>query len=102
MMETNTLKSLAPPRDDGRHLSNPLNNFNFIKEIGGGAYGKVELVEKNGLSFALKIIQKKQLEKEEKVYQALVEKELLKKMNHPGVVTLFSSFQDKRNVYFVL
>ena len=60
-MEMNKLKSSAPRRDDGRHLSNPLNSFKLIKEIGAGAYGTVELVEKDGLSFALKIIQKKQL-----------------------------------------
>ena len=57
----NKLKTSAPLKHDAHHRINPLNSFKLIKEIGAGAYGTVELVEKDGLSFALKIIQKKQL-----------------------------------------
>ena len=40
--------------------------------------------------------------KEEKEYQVLAEKEILCKLNHPGIVKLFFAFHDKSKLYFVL
>ena len=51
--------------------------------------------------YAMKQIQKKKLEREEKEYQAMVEKELLSAMKHPGINKLKYTFQDKANLYFV-
>lgn len=81
---------------------NLLGNFIIKKTLGEGSYGTVELVENDGQLLAMKVIQKKKLEKEEKQYQALIEKELLKRMDHPGIVKLHSCFQDKKNLYFGL
>ena len=38
-------------------------DYHRKKILGSGAYGRVELVEKDGIQYALKIIDKKQLEK---------------------------------------
>lgn len=67
-----------------------------------GAYGKVELVERKGIKYALKIIEKRILAKEDKEYQAFIERELLRKMNHPGIVALKTCFQDRQHLYFCL
>ena len=55
----------------------------------------------DGRSFAMKQIQKRKLAREEKEYQAMVEKELLTCMQHPGVVHLRYTFQDKSSLYFI-
>ena len=49
----------------------------------------------------MKQIQKRKLAREEKEYQAMVEKELLTCMQHPGVVHLRYTFQDKSSLYFI-
>lgn len=79
-------------------------DFTVRHRLGKGAYGDVFLVVKNSdrKVYAMKQIQKKKLEREQKEYQAMVEKELLSNFKHPGIVKLRSSFQDKQNLYFVL
>lgn len=61
------------------------------------------LVSKNsdGKVYAMKQIQKKKLAREEKEYQAMVEKELLSQLKHSGIVKLKYTFQDKANLYFI-
>jgi serine/threonine protein kinase len=59
-------------------------------KLGRGAYGEVfEAVRKdNQKKCALKQIQKRLLGREHKEYQALVERELLSKIEHPGVIKI--------------
>ena len=78
-------------------------DFNIKYRLGKGAYGDVFLVVKHSdhKTYAMKQIQKKKLEREEKEYQAMVEKELLSTMKHPGINKLKYTFQDKANLYFV-
>lgn len=79
-------------------------DFTIKYRLGKGAYGDVFLVVKNSdrKTYAMKQIQKKKLEREQKEYQAMVEKELLSTFKHPGIVKLRSSFQDKQSLYFAL
>jgi serine/threonine protein kinase len=70
--------------------------------IGRGAYGRVHLVRKNGKLFAMKEIEKKKLAKEKKQYQAFVERELLMKINHPGIIKLNKCFQDAKYLCYIL
>jgi len=81
-----------------------LSDFQIIGPIGKGAYGEVALVKKitNAKQFALKIIDKNFLRKEQKQYQVYMEREVLLKLNHPNIIKLYSSFQDKSKLYFVL
>jgi serine/threonine protein kinase len=50
----------------------------------------------------MKEIIKRKLHKEKKEYQAMVERELLRVMKHPGVIKLKYAFQDKNKLYFVM
>jgi serine/threonine protein kinase len=78
-------------------------DFTLKHRLGKGAYGDVYLVLKNSDQkiYAMKQIHKKKLEREEKEYQAMVEKELLSNIKHQGVVKLRYTFQDKTNLYFI-
>ena len=80
-----------------------MEDFTIKYRLGKGAYGDVFLVIKHSdrKAYALKQIQKKKLEREQKEYQALVERELLTNFKHPGIVKLRYSFQDKTSLYFV-
>lgn len=79
-------------------------DFEKLGRLGEGAYGEVYMVRKKDIDkkFALKQLEKKQLAKERKEYQAMVERELLTQINHPGIIKINSSFQDPNRLYFVL
>lgn len=40
--------------------------------------------------------------REKKEYQAFIERELLKKINHPGIIKLNKCFQDPKSLYYVV
>ena len=79
-----------------------LDMYEVIGTLGRGAYGKVSLVKRDNKLFAMKTIEKRKLMKEAKEYQAFIEKELLRRIEHPGIIKLAKSFQDPKNLYFVL
>lgn len=101
-MEGDKVGSPQPTSAKKKSLSTE--DFTIKHRLGKGAYGDVFLVVKNSdkKEYALKQIQKRKLEREQKEYQAMVEKELLSNMKHPGIVKLRYSFQDKQSLYFVL
>ena len=70
--------------------------------IGRGAYGRVHLVKRDDVFYAMKEIEKKKLAKEKKEYQAYVERELLMKISHPGIIKLKQCLQDGKYLYYVV
>ena len=78
--------NMEPGSPNKKKASLTADDFNVCYRLGKGAYGDVFLVTKktDGRSFAMKQIQKRKLAREEKEYQAMVEKELLTCMQHPG------------------
>lgn len=94
-----------------KHYRPKLTDFETIKVLGQGSYGKVLLVREKstGRLFAQKQLQKASLvinesnEIHEKNYQrTLNEKTILEKVNHPNIVKLFYAFQDNNKVYLIL
>ena len=81
-----------------------LNDFNTLSVIGKGSYAKVVLVRRkdNHELYALKILKKKYLKKQNQENQVMIERNILVKLNHPFIVKLYSSFQDRKKLYFVL
>lgn len=63
----------SPPK---KKSSLSIEDFTLKHKLGKGAYGDVYMVVKNSDNkvYAMKQIQKKKLEREEKEYQAMVEK----------------------------
>jgi len=87
-------KSSVKPRD-----------FEFLKVIGKGSFGKVLLarhkVDKN--VFAVKVLQKAAIMKRNEAKHIMAERNvLLKNIKHPFLVGLHFSFQTPDKLYFVL
>uniref|UniRef100_A0A453ANT6 non-specific serine/threonine protein kinase n=1 Tax=Aegilops tauschii subsp. strangulata TaxID=200361 RepID=A0A453ANT6_AEGTS len=81
-----------------------LDDFEILKLVGQGAFGKVFQVRKKGTSeiYAMKVMRKdKILEKNHSEYMK-AERDILTKVDHPYVVQLRYSFQTKYRLYLVL
>jgi hypothetical protein len=89
---------------DSPKKKNTIFDFDLFNVLGRGSYAKV-VHGKNiytNQSFAIKIIDKNFLEREEKVHEVHIEKYMLSLLHHPNIIKLFSTFQDKKKLYFVL
>ena len=92
------------------------NDYKLIKKLGAGSLCKVKLVEKNNIKYALKIIDKKKLNNNNKrmfkddsgnsshLDGVLKEIEILKKVNHRNLVKLYEIIvnKPKGKIYLVL
>ncbi|XP_036085287.1 serine/threonine-protein kinase Sgk2 isoform X6 [Rousettus aegyptiacus] len=80
-------------------------DFDFLKVIGKGNYGKVLLAKRksDGTFYAVKVLQKKSILKEKEQSHIMAERNvLLKNVRHPFLVGLHYSFQTAEKLYFVL
>ncbi|RWR80519.1 Protein kinase domain-containing protein [Cinnamomum micranthum f. kanehirae] len=97
------------PLDSGSHQSVKtqgvgLEDFEIMKVVGQGAFGKVFQVRMKGTSeiYAMKVMRKdKVMEKNHAEYMK-AERDILTKVDHPFVVQLRYSFQTKYRLYLVL
>ncbi|KNA11217.1 hypothetical protein SOVF_137160 [Spinacia oleracea] len=81
-----------------------LEDFEIMKVVGQGAFGKVYQVLKKGTSeiYAMKVMRKdKIMEKNHGEYMK-AERDILTKIGHPFIVQLRYSFQTKYRLYLVL
>ncbi|KAM6164844.1 serine/threonine-protein kinase Sgk2 isoform 3-T3 [Rhynchocyon petersi] len=80
-------------------------DFDFLKVIGKGNYGKVLLAKhkSDGIFYAVKVLQKKSIIKKKEQNHIMAERSvLLKNVRHPFLVGLRYSFQTPEKLYFVL
>uniref|UniRef100_A0A672SVI6 Serine/threonine-protein kinase Sgk1 n=1 Tax=Sinocyclocheilus grahami TaxID=75366 RepID=A0A672SVI6_SINGR len=80
-------------------------DFNFLKVIGKGSFGKVLLAKRkrNGKCYAIKVLQKKVILNRREQKHIMAERNvLLKNVKHPFLVGLHYSFQTTDKLYFVL
>ncbi|KAK3791594.1 hypothetical protein RRG08_002949 [Elysia crispata] len=85
--------------------SSTLDDFDRIKTLGTGSFGRVMLVQHKGESktyFAMKILDKQKVVKLKQVEHTLNEKKILQSINFPFLVRLEFSFKDNSNLYMVL
>jgi len=81
------------------------NDFEYLKVIGRGSFGKVLLArhKNEGKFYAVKILQKKSITKRNEQKHIMAERNvLLKNLEHPFLVGLHYSFQTPEKLYFVL
>jgi serine/threonine protein kinase len=90
-------------RNDKRGLPQ-IRNYQLIKKIGQGTYGKIYLAEdtKNLNLVGLKIIDKTFLEILGKSEEAFIEQYMLIHLKHNNIMNLKSCFQTKQKLIFVL
>ncbi|XP_060056658.1 serine/threonine-protein kinase Sgk3 isoform X3 [Erinaceus europaeus] len=80
-------------------------DFDFLKVIGKGSFGKVLLAKRklDGKFYAVKVLQKKiVLNRKEQKHIMAERNVLLKNVKHPFLVGLHYSFQTAEKLYFVL
>lgn len=81
-----------------------LTDFELMKVIGKGSYGKVVLVKKidSGKLFAMKSLGKLNIKRRHQVEHTKTERSVLGKVKHPFIVHLYYAFQTPQKLYFVL
>ena len=92
-----------------------IDEFELIKVIGTGSYGKVILSKKKdtGEVYAIKTLNKKHLIKKNQVEHTIAERSILvrsieivkslqENIQHPFIIELAYAFQTKNKLYFVL
>lgn len=81
-----------------------LEDFELLKVLGKGAFGKVVLAQKkdSGKYYAIKILKKAQIISNNMFQKTLAEKTILQSNRHPFLVSLEYAFQTETKLYFVL
>jgi len=109
-----TLKSVEDPEvlalrkffaDQKSRLTKDL--FALGETLGTGTFGRVRLVSvdlgRNRIQhFALKILKKSEILRLKQVEHLRSEKDILLKVAHPFIVSLYATFQDTANLYMVM
>ncbi|KAB1225295.1 3-phosphoinositide-dependent protein kinase 1 [Morella rubra] len=81
-----------------------IQDFELGKIYGVGSYSKVVRAKKKdtGTVYALKIMDKKFITKENKTAYVKLERVVLDQLDHPGIVRLYFTFQDTFSLYMAL
>ncbi|CAL5985694.1 Kinase [Hexamita inflata] len=79
------------------------NNFNFIKELGQGSFGQVNLVErkKDNKMYAIKYINVKKMNQQSREFQ-LNEIRILASIYHPNILSFYETFVQDGKLHIVL
>lgn len=79
-------------------------DFNILKVIGKGSFGKVLLVSKKdtGQPYAMKVLKKEALVKRNQVQHTKAERRILRTCNSPFIVRMHFAFQSAEKLYLVL
>lgn len=87
---------------DGKQLTE--NDFEIIKVLGRGAFGKVILTQKkdDGELYAVKIMNKGDVIEKNQIEQIKTEKDILERVRHPFLVGLEYCFHSPSRIYFVM
>ena len=78
------------------------NNYDFIQELGRGAYGVVykALNKKTGMTRAIKKIDKNLMNADE-ISQLVEEVDILKHIDHPNIIKIYEFYQTSKFFYIV-
>ena len=81
-----------------------VNSFDILDCLGAGSFGKVFKVrmKSNGVIYAMKVINKKFLMKNNQLRYAITECNVLKQVTSPFILTLYYSFQTPENLYLII
>jgi serine/threonine protein kinase len=84
-----------------------ISSFEKIRLLGKGDVGKVYLVHVknapyNQQVYAMKILEKEEMIQRKKVQRVITENSILSITKYPLIVTMYCSFQDEENLYFIM
>ncbi|XP_066496664.1 3-phosphoinositide-dependent protein kinase 1 [Tiliqua scincoides] len=104
----NMESAAAEPRAGANSLQQPRKkrpeDFKFGKILGEGSFSTVVLAKELSTSreYAIKILEKRHIIKENKVPCVTREKDVMSRLDHPFFVKLYFTFQDDEKLYFGL
>jgi len=98
---------------DMKHKGISKDDFEMVKVIGRGGFGKVYMVRKrsNGKIYAMKVLSKDQIASKNLnlktrgkpgIIDTLVEREIMETIKSPFIVTLYYAFQTPEKLYFIM
>ena len=81
-----------------------VDDFDLLKVIGKGSFGKVMQVRKRdtGLIYAMKVLKKEQLVARKQVAHTKTERKVLEEISSPFIVSLRYAFQTHNKLYMIL
>ena len=90
--------------EKGLEPETKINDFNILKELGFGAFGRVYLVEHKitKVQYAIKAIDKRTKSNLDQKLLFRREIEIMYKLNHPNIVKLYGHFEDNNYCYFLM
>lgn len=79
-------------------------DFEFMAQLGKGAFGKVVLVKKKdtGKEYAMKVVFKQNVLDHGRVQDLFSERSVLRRSKHPFIVKLEYTFQSEHKLFFVM
>lgn len=89
---------------ENRQTSLKIEDFDLLKVVGKGSFGKVMQVQKKDTHriYALKTLRKQHIISRSEVAHTLAERSVLSQINNPFIVPLKFSFQSPEKLYLVL
>ncbi|OQR84502.1 RAC family serine/threonine-protein kinase [Achlya hypogyna] len=97
----------APKSKTGPHVQISMRDFELIKVVGQGGFGKVFLAKKvtephKDESYAMKVLKKQHVLSSGLVNTTMAERKILTEISHPFVVKLYYAFQSESKLYLVM
>ncbi|KAK3511559.1 hypothetical protein QTP70_010712 [Hemibagrus guttatus] len=102
-MEAPVFQAHAPLAPQTQHRKRP-EDFKFGRILGEGSFSTVVLAKElsTGKEYAIKILEKLHIKKENKTHYVKRERDIMSSINHPFFVKLYFTFQDAEKLYFGL
>ncbi|KAJ3090648.1 hypothetical protein HK102_003096 [Quaeritorhiza haematococci] len=91
------------PATNGARLGFKLSDFEFVKTIGTGTFGRVYLTRyrRTDQYYAMKVLKKVEVVRLKQVEHINSEKQILSQINFPFIVNLLCTFQDDKSLYML-
>ncbi|CAO3668446.1 unnamed protein product [Umbelopsis ramanniana] len=101
---TTSAAEIANPDHPHHRHHRTINDFELTGTLGEGSYSTVLAAKdkKTGQSYAIKVLDKFHIIREKKQKYVNIEKLALIRMNHPGIVSLYWTLQDRNSLYYVI
>jgi serine/threonine protein kinase len=101
MSESTLCPILQAAKRNVENSSRKITEYQLVRIIGTGTFGRVYVATREGKSYAIKFLSKAKIIELEQVDHIKNEKNILASLKHPFIVNLIESFKDETNIYLV-